>query len=108
MVFGLMPAPAKRASRYSMDRCLLEIATMRDHLGLQDKDVFLSIGMTQATFSRKMAGVRKFTVEELGAIADYFAEQTGRTLPGWPLLSEQHCRTLETGRRHDPPGPENP
>lgn len=93
-MFSAMSRPRKR-SRYSKDACTLEIAAMRDRLGLQDKDIFLSIGMAQASFSRKMAGVRRFTVEELGQIADYFAAHTGRVLPGWPFLNNETCRIIE-------------
>lgn len=85
----------KPPSRYSMDACIFEIASMRDRLGLQDKDIFLSIRMSQTAFSRKMAGARKFSVEELGRIADYFAQHTGRVLPGWPVLSDGTCQIIE-------------
>lgn len=86
---------SRAPSRYRMDACVLEIAAMRDRLDLQDKDIFLSIGMRQPSFSRKMAGVRAFTVEELGRIADYFSKVTGRELPGWPFVSDDACRIIE-------------
>lgn len=78
-----------------MDACVFEIAAMRDRSGLQDKDIFLSIRMSQTAFSRKMAGARKFSVEELGRIADFFAARTGRSLPGWPVVTDQACRLIE-------------
>jgi hypothetical protein len=92
---GMFRAMPRTASRYRMDACTFEIALMRDRLGLQDKDIFMSIGMEQGTFSRKMAGVRRFTVEELGQIADFFAEHTGRRLPGWPFVADAECRIIE-------------
>lgn len=94
----------KPPSRYSMDSAIFEIASMRDRLGLQDKDIFLSVGMTQTAFSRKMAGARKFTVEEMGRIADYFAQLTGRVLPGWPLVGDEACRIIEA-RTYQPDPP---
>lgn len=93
---GMVSGVPRIASRYRMDAACLEIAMMRDRLGLQDKDVFMSIGMEQGTFSRKMAGVRRFTVEELGQIADFFSAQTGRRLPGWPFVTDAECRIIES------------
>jgi hypothetical protein len=103
-----MPRTRKR-SRYSLDDARFEIAKMRDQLGLQDKDVYLGIGMGQTTFSRKMAGVRDFEIAELGDIADFFSRETRRPLPGWPFLSERECayieaRVPEVGGR----GPDSP
>lgn len=92
-MFSAMPSAS---SRYRMDACLFEIAAMRDRLDLQDKDIFMSIGMEQANFSRKMSGARRFTVEELGMIADFFAQKTGRALPGWPFLSDGECKIIES------------
>jgi hypothetical protein len=88
-------ARTRKRSRYSHDDVLFEIGTMRDHLDLQDKDIYLGIGMTQSAFSRKMTGVRRFTVEEIGDIADFFAGVTGRVLPGWPFLSSKECAYIE-------------
>jgi hypothetical protein len=101
-------ARTRKRSRYSLDDARFEIAKMRDHLGLQDKDVYLGIGMAQATFSRKMSGARDFEVSELGDIADFFSRETGRALPGWPFLGERECaymaRVPEIGGR----GPDSP
>lgn len=83
-------------SRYSMDACRFEVAAMRDRLDLQDKDIYLSIDMPQAQFSKKITGVLDFSVEELGQIADFFAEKTGRVLPGWPFVADAACKIIET------------
>lgn len=95
-----MPSlPDEIPSRYSLDRCVLEIAAMRDRLGLQDKDIWMELGIDQGQFSRKMAnaGQSRFRVDELGAIADLFARLTGRLLPGWPFVSERECAWMERG-----------
>jgi len=105
---GMSPGMAPTASRYRMDACILEIAALRDREGLQDKDIFLSIGMEQTTFSRKMSGIRKFSVEELGQIADFFSAHTGRPLPGWPFISETTCAIIEARVYGPHPGTQGP
>ena len=95
--------------RYSMDACRFEIAAMRDRLGLQDKDIYLSIGMPQAQFSKKITGVLEFSVEELGQVADFFSGHLGRALPGWPFVADEACRIIEARVYSvDPPIPPNP
>jgi hypothetical protein len=83
--------------RYSLDRAIIEIAALRDRLGMQDKEIAHVVGISPPQFSHKMAnaGRSSFTVEELGRIADLFSEKTGRLLPGWPLVSDRECLMLE-------------
>jgi hypothetical protein len=94
-ILSLPMARTRKRSRYSLDDVRFEIAKMRDQLDLQDKDIYLGIGMGQTTFSRKMAGVRDFEVDEIGHIADFFARETGRPLLGWPFVSGAECTYIE-------------
>lgn len=86
--------------RYSHDRCLVEIAEMTERSGLDDKAVHLGIGMKQTTYSKKASGGRRFTIEELGRIADFFSRLTGRPLQGWPFVSNDACLQAERQERH--------
>lgn len=94
-MFSSMTRRRAGAGRYSLDDVLFEIAAMRRKCGLQDKDIFLSIGMSQTSFSRKMAGARDFSIEEIGRIADFFSARTSRALPGWPFVPDQVCAIIE-------------
>lgn len=97
----VFPSMTKRSrghqSRYSLDRCVLEIAAMRERLKLQDKEIAHEVGISPPQFSHKMtnAGRSSFTVEELGRIADFFAERTGRALLGWPFVPEAALAHIE-------------
>jgi transcriptional regulator with XRE-family HTH domain len=98
-----MPTKRRRstAGRYSLDRCIIEIAAMRDARGMQDKEIAHACGISPPQFSHKMANASRssFSVEELGRIADYFAQETGRLLPGWPFVSERECALVERALR---------
>lgn len=78
---------------------------MRDREDVQDKEIALACGISTSQFSHKMANVKKssFSVEELGRIADFFSERTGRLLPGWPLVSERECAMVEQALRGEGP-----
>lgn len=61
-----------------------------------DKTLASVVGVSPGQFSRKihMTGESKFTVEEFGALADFF-----QAPPGWPFISielaEQMHRALD-------------
>jgi hypothetical protein len=79
-----MPKKAQRVSRYSTKEAALRIerAMGRSRPVLSNKEVAAAIEMTDDLFSRKLRMKRStFTLEEMGAIADFFDAP-----PGWPVL----------------------
>lgn len=79
-----MPVKLLFRSRYSIVEATLRVqkAISRSRPRLLDKDVAKAIGMSVDVFSRKMNRNRsEFTLDELGAIADFF-----NAPPGWPIL----------------------
>lgn len=90
------PSPTATGGRYSMKRVSLNIEQMRTRLGLSQKECADGVGMTEATFSKKInLKGSSFSVPELGRIADYFAHIAGRRLPGFPFLDPDLVDILE-------------
>lgn len=60
---------------------------MRSAAGVEWKEVYSAIGMKQSAWSRKMMDKEsRFSLEELGAVADFFSQRVGKPLTGWPLV----------------------
>jgi hypothetical protein len=76
-------------SRYSYARAVLEVERVLDTLpaGTQ-KQVAGYCNLTEQQFSHRMRGVQaKFTLEHLGAIADFF-----KMPAGWPFVTAEPRR----------------
>lgn len=83
----MMPRTAKSRpppGRYTLDRATLEIEEQLRRRGRgAQKEVALAIGLDEQAFSHKMRGGKtRFTVEEIGRIADYWNAPRG-----WPWVS---------------------
>jgi hypothetical protein len=79
-----MPKKAKIVSRYSIKEATLRVekAMGRSRPPIQNKELASALGMGEDVFSRKMRMKRStFTLDELGAIADFFEAPDG-----WPVL----------------------
>ena len=83
--------------RYSLDDVVLEIAKLRERLGLRDRDVYEACGISQPQWAHKMAnaGKSRFTVRELGLVADFFSRKLRRPLSGWPMVPLAVCDEME-------------
>jgi hypothetical protein len=59
-----------------------------------------AVGLSAPAWSKKVRlEDSSFTNEELGRIADHFAEVTGRRLVGWPFVDEAISSLLDAKRR---------
>jgi hypothetical protein len=88
--FGSVPKKANIVSRYSIKEATLRIekAMGRSRPPIQNKELAAAIGMAADVFSRKMRITRStFTLDELGAIADFFEAPEG-----WPILDGNVAR----------------
>lgn len=76
-----LPRPTPK-SRYSYARVTKEIARELDAKDFgEQKIVAGKAGLDESAFSHRMTGVRsRFTVEQLGCIADHWGKP-----PGWPF-----------------------
>ena len=83
-------AMAKRVGqstpRPTRDSVLHNIKVMLADTNTDQKELFTAIGMSQPTWSKHWHW-REFSLEELAAIADFFAKKKKRPLRGWPFLS---------------------
>lgn len=87
---GPMPKKAKIVSRYSIKEATLRVekAMGRSRPKIQNKELAAAVGMAEDVFSRKMRRSRStFTLDELGAIADFFDAPVG-----WPVLDGDVAR----------------
>ena len=98
-MWRVSPLPRNRGpvGRYSLDAVVLEIARLREQLGLRDRDVYEACGISQPQWAHKMANAGKshFTLRELGLVADFFSRQLHRPLPGWPVVPLAVCDEIE-------------
>ena len=79
-----MPAKPRVVSRYSIKEATLRVerAMGRSRPPISNKELWTALGMTEDVFSRKIRMSRsEFTLDELGAIADYFEAPQG-----WPIV----------------------
>ena len=73
---------------------------MRVSCGMTASAVAAAVKLTPADWSKKVRLVQSsFTNEELGRIADFFSQVTGRPLLGWPFVDETVSALLESHRR---------
>jgi hypothetical protein len=86
-----LPTPTPE-SRYSYRRAADEVAAEIDERtdlegpGFQ-KQVAGAIGLDESAFSHRLTGVKsKFTIEQLGAIADFL-----QAPPGWPFVPRKRA-----------------
>ncbi len=83
------PTPAQ-PSRYSTVDVCQRIESMREKLGLMQKDVAAAIGALESQYSKKIRNhLSSFTVDEIGAVAELF-----QAPPGWPFIDEESARLL--------------
>lgn len=76
--------------RYDMSQILDRIEHLRHKRRLQRKDIAISVGISEAQFSKKMRQhLSTFTLEEIGAIADVLEAP-----PGWPFLDTESTDLL--------------
>lgn len=78
-----LPIPTPR-SRYSREAAVAEVvAELADRAGDEpQKAVAQAIGLDEAQFSHRLADRKShFSIEQLGAMADYW-----RMPPGWPFV----------------------
>jgi transcriptional regulator with XRE-family HTH domain len=76
--------------RYDHGRAAAEVERMRRELGLSQKDVAITIDITEPEYSQKKRGIdNSFSLDEFGRIAEYFARKSGRPLIGFPFLDRQ-------------------
>lgn len=88
--FGPVPKKANIVSRYSIKEATLRVekAMGRSRPQVQNKELAGALGMAEDVFSRKMRLSRStFTLDELGAIADFFDAPDG-----WPVLDANVAR----------------
>jgi len=83
-----------RHPRYSQEAVRREIMAMCADCRVDPKEVYTAIGMPQPDWSKRMSG-RPFKVEELAAVADFFADRKRRPLRGWPILSLAESAILD-------------
>lgn len=77
-------------SRYDLHRATAEVERWRLEMGLSQKDVAISIGITEPEYSqKKRCVINSFSLEEFGKIAEYFSRRASRPLIGFPFLDRQ-------------------
>ena len=81
------PRPTRDSVLHNIKQMLVDTST-------DQKELFSAIGMSQPTWSKHWRG-REFSLEELAAIADFFAKKKKRPLRGWPFLSYADSMELD-------------
>jgi hypothetical protein len=83
--------------RYSLDDVVLEIAELRNRLGLRDRDIYQACHISQPQWAHKMANAGKshFSLRELGLVADFFSRHLRRPLTGWPMVPLAVCDEID-------------
>lgn len=77
-------------------RAVANIERARQVAGVNQKEVALSIGMTETTYAQKLRGVRShFFEDEMEAIGDFFRRATGRPLTGFPHVDWQLMESID-------------
>ena len=87
-----MPKKPEYVTRYSIKVATLRIeqAMGRSRPIVTNRELAAAIGMAPDVFSRKMRGARSsFTLDELGAIADWFGVPLDSA---WPVLDADVAR----------------
>ena len=85
-----------KPGRYRSEAIVKRIERMRAACHVEPKAIYDAIGMRQSAWSKKWSGSGStFTVEELGAIADFFSTRTGTPLTGWPLVDVEVSTLLD-------------
>lgn len=92
--WAMAPRPKTRAPRYSQEAIRREILAMCADCRVDPKEVYTGIGMPQPDWSKRMGG-RPFKVEELAAVAEFFAAKKMRRLRGWPFISAAESAILD-------------
>lgn len=88
-----LPVPTPR-SRYSYRTV---VGVIRAELGRrplgEQREVALAAGLDESGFAHRLAGKKsRFTLEQLGCIADHW-----RMPPGWPLVTRSGRRVVSGG-----------
>jgi hypothetical protein len=92
---SMAPRETKRAGPLH-ERCVSYIDRMKDLCGIDQKEIALSIGMSETVFSQKRRGIRShFYEDEFDAIAEFFRHKTGRPLTGFPHLEWDEMLTID-------------
>jgi hypothetical protein len=92
-----MPGDDLRVGRYSYARAMKELeAKLQERKRGSHKAAASALGMKPPDFSKRLNEVEgaRFTVEELGLIADHF-----QAPPGWPCVEWMHAEELERAYR---------
>jgi DNA-binding Xre family transcriptional regulator len=89
-----------RVQRPSDESVRKNILAMLVDTGVDPKELYAEVGIAQPTWSKKTKG-RKFTLDELARIADFFAKKKGHPLYGWPFLSYSDSLELEMTKDPD-------
>jgi hypothetical protein len=97
MTFTRKREPLK-GTRFDMREIVLRVEKLRTKRGVTVKNICDQLGIERWDYSRKVRVVQtKFTIEELGLIADAVEEISGKSVPiGWPFLSEEIAEFLQS------------